>query len=292
MPQSWRRRCAGWRASRSSTAAPVGRAVIALDGKVLRGSLSASRTGAPPRCSARWRCRSRWCSGTLIEDGSKDHGSRTAQRLIKELGLSDCLYTLDALHLQKHGRGHRRARRRRTDPAQGNQPGCWRACANRCGAIPPMTSTTAPRWAGATASSSAACAPWPPAAARDPARSLPVPGRGHAHHRDLRPRPQDLRPRAEQPALYLCTRQAGAEELARPSAATGPSKTSSITSSTRPWPRMPAASVAIPASLGCAISLSTCCGPIPDQHRSGLYRNALCLTSCSTMRASGEAERP
>ena len=37
----------------------------------------------------------------LIEDGSKDHEIAAAQRLIKELGLSDCLYTLDALHLQK-----------------------------------------------------------------------------------------------------------------------------------------------------------------------------------------------
>jgi len=84
------------------TTAPVGRAVIALDGKTLRGSLARFEDRRAAQVLSALAVQEQMVLGhVLIEDGSKDHEIAAAQRLIKELGLSDCLYTLDALHLQK-----------------------------------------------------------------------------------------------------------------------------------------------------------------------------------------------
>ena len=84
------------------TAALVGRAVIALDGKLLRGSLERFEDRRAAQVLSALAVQERVVLGhVLIEGGSKDHEIAAAQRLIAELGLSDCLYTLDALHLQK-----------------------------------------------------------------------------------------------------------------------------------------------------------------------------------------------
>ena len=81
------------------TTAPVGRAVIALDGKVLRGSLARFEDRRAAQVLSALAVQEQVVLGhVLIEDGSKDHEIAAAQRLIAELGLSDCLYTLDALH--------------------------------------------------------------------------------------------------------------------------------------------------------------------------------------------------
>jgi len=80
----------------------VGRAVIALDGKVLRGSLARFEDRRAAQVLSALAVAERVVLGhVLMEDGSKDHEITAAQRLIKELGLGECLYTLDALHLQK-----------------------------------------------------------------------------------------------------------------------------------------------------------------------------------------------
>ena len=80
----------------------AGRAVIALDGKVLRGSLDRFEDRRAAQVLSALAVSQRVVLGhVLIEDGSKDHEIAAAQRLIEELGLGGCLYTLDALHLQK-----------------------------------------------------------------------------------------------------------------------------------------------------------------------------------------------
>ena len=80
----------------------AGRAVIALDGKVLRGSLDRFEDRRAAQVLSALAVSQRVVLGhVLIEDGSKDHEIAAAQRLIEELVLGGCLYTLDALHLQK-----------------------------------------------------------------------------------------------------------------------------------------------------------------------------------------------
>lgn len=77
---------------------------IAMDGKTLRGSfdhfedrkaaqvLSALVTGSTLVLGHIW---------VTDEDGDKNHEIQAAQQLIESLGLSDRLFTLDALHAQK-----------------------------------------------------------------------------------------------------------------------------------------------------------------------------------------------
>ena len=79
---------------------------IAMDGKVIRGSfdhfedrkaaqvLSALATGSELVLGHVW---------ITDDDGEKEHEIQAVQRLVKELGLSEQLFTLDALHAQKNG---------------------------------------------------------------------------------------------------------------------------------------------------------------------------------------------
>jgi hypothetical protein len=81
-----------------------GAAVIALDGKTLRGSLDRFEDRKAAQVLSAFATEERIVLGQiLIEDAGKDHEIQAAQRLIETLGLSGRLYTLDALHLQKNG---------------------------------------------------------------------------------------------------------------------------------------------------------------------------------------------
>lgn len=76
--------------------------VIALDGKVLRGSLDHFEDRKAAQVLSAFAGEGQIVLGQiLIEDADKDHEIQAAQRLIETLGLSGRLYTLDALHLQK-----------------------------------------------------------------------------------------------------------------------------------------------------------------------------------------------
>lgn len=77
-------------------------AVIALDGKTLRGSLDRFEDRKAAQVLSAFAVEEQVVLGQiLIEDASKDHEIPAAQRLIETLGLTGRLYTLDALHLQK-----------------------------------------------------------------------------------------------------------------------------------------------------------------------------------------------
>lgn len=74
--------------------------VIALDGKVLRGSFDRFQDQKAAQIL------SAFCQGERLILGHLPVSSKTneipvAQQLIEELGLEGCLYTLDALHCQK-----------------------------------------------------------------------------------------------------------------------------------------------------------------------------------------------
>lgn len=77
-------------------------AVVALDGKTLRGSLDRFEDRKAAQVLSAFAVEERIVLGQiLIEDAGKDHEIQAAQRLIETLGLKGRLYTLDALHLQK-----------------------------------------------------------------------------------------------------------------------------------------------------------------------------------------------
>ena len=230
-------RCAGWPSILKvlcfTPMIPHGRAVSRhlRTGQRSRGSLERlTRTGAAQVNTRRRRSRCLLC----IRGLSADHDQAAQNAAIKELWKGTASYTLDALHRQKHGRAHRRPGGDALIQLKGQSArllaGVQREQVRRRPAHDEHHSAT---WAGATASSSA-MRRWPlsPAAAWSPGTiTSSAPGRGHyPHHRDLRPRPQDLRPprRAARPVSVYP--QDGAEESPRPSAATGPSKTGSITS--------------------------------------------------------------
>lgn len=79
-------------------------AVIALDGKTLRGSLDRFEDRKAVQVLSAFAVEERVVLGqVLIEDADKDHEIQAAQRLIETLGLTGRLYTFDALHLQKNG---------------------------------------------------------------------------------------------------------------------------------------------------------------------------------------------
>lgn len=98
------RRHAGYLVGASETAADAnGLRCIAVDGKALKGSaqrLDEVRAQqivsafAQADCFVLARCK--------IEDKTKE--IPVVQQLITELGLSDCLFTADALHCQKNTR--------------------------------------------------------------------------------------------------------------------------------------------------------------------------------------------
>ena len=90
-------------------AAPaVQRALVALDGKALRGSLDRFEDRKAAQVLSALAVHERLVLGhVLIEGKGKDHEIAAAQRLIGELDLAGCVFTLDALHLQKNSRdGH------------------------------------------------------------------------------------------------------------------------------------------------------------------------------------------
>lgn len=75
---------------------------IALDGKTLRGSLDRFEDRKAAQVLSALASDSQWVLGhILIDDAHKNHEIQAAQCLIEALGLTDRLYTLDALHCQK-----------------------------------------------------------------------------------------------------------------------------------------------------------------------------------------------
>lgn len=90
---------------REAPAAPgaARRALVALDGKTLRGSLDRFEDRKAAQVLTALAVHERLVLGhVLIEDQDKDHEIAAARRLIGELGLGGCVFTLDALHLQKN----------------------------------------------------------------------------------------------------------------------------------------------------------------------------------------------
>lgn len=79
------------------------RALVALDGKALRGSLDRFEDRKAAQVLSALAVHERLVLGhMLIEGKDKDHEIAAAQRLIGELDLAGCVFTLDALHLQKN----------------------------------------------------------------------------------------------------------------------------------------------------------------------------------------------
>lgn len=80
------------------------RALVAVDGKTLRGSLDRFEDKKAAQVLSALAVGERLVLGhVLIEDKGKEHEGAAAQRLIEELGLAGCVFTLDALHCQKNG---------------------------------------------------------------------------------------------------------------------------------------------------------------------------------------------
>jgi DDE family transposase len=76
---------------------------VALDGKTLRGSLDRFADQAALQWLSAFATGPRLVLGQVSWDsGDKGGEIAAAQRLIEELGLTDKLYTLDALHCQKN----------------------------------------------------------------------------------------------------------------------------------------------------------------------------------------------
>ena len=79
-------------------------AIIALDGKTLRGSLDRFEDRRAAQVLSAFAVGEQLVLGQIVlTDVDKTHEIQAAQQLIAALGLSDRLYTLDALHLQKNG---------------------------------------------------------------------------------------------------------------------------------------------------------------------------------------------
>lgn len=77
-------------------------AVIALDGKTLRGSLDRFEGTRAAQVLSAFALEERLVLGQIVlEDTGKDHEIQAVQRLIEILGFTGRLYTLDALLLQK-----------------------------------------------------------------------------------------------------------------------------------------------------------------------------------------------
>jgi len=83
---------------------------VAIDGKTLRGSLDRFADQAALQWLSAFASQPRLVLGQVQWDsGGKAGEIAAAQRLIEELGLTDKLYTLDALHCQKNSApGHLR----------------------------------------------------------------------------------------------------------------------------------------------------------------------------------------
>lgn len=89
------------------------RAGIAIDGKILRGSFDHFEDRKAAQVLSALATDSTLVLGHIWitdEDGEKNHEIQAAQQLIKALGLSGRLFTLDALHTQKNNRTRDRLR--------------------------------------------------------------------------------------------------------------------------------------------------------------------------------------
>jgi hypothetical protein len=78
---------------------------ISMDGKVLRGSFDHFNDRKAVQMLSAFATDSQLVLGHIWmtdEDGDKEHEIQAAQRLIQEIGLSEQLFTLDALHTQKN----------------------------------------------------------------------------------------------------------------------------------------------------------------------------------------------
>ena len=83
--------------------APAQRALVAMDGKTLRGSLDQFEDRKAAQVLSALAVHERLVLGhVLIESKGKNHEIPSVQRLIEELDLVGCIFTLDALHLQKN----------------------------------------------------------------------------------------------------------------------------------------------------------------------------------------------
>ena len=108
--QALRRRAA------QALAAGAGEEVVtvvtgAIDGKTLRGSLDRFADQAALQWLSAFASQPRLVLGQVHWDsGGKAGEIAAAQRLIEELGLTDKLYTLDALHCQKNSAPRQRRR--------------------------------------------------------------------------------------------------------------------------------------------------------------------------------------
>lgn len=82
---------------------PQGAAMIAIDGKTLRGSLDRFADTAALQWLSAFATEEKLVLGQIVlAEGDKGGEIGAAQRLIQELGLSGKLFTLDALHCQKN----------------------------------------------------------------------------------------------------------------------------------------------------------------------------------------------
>jgi len=78
---------------------------IAMDGKVLRGSFDHFSDRKAAQMLSAFETDSHLVLGHIWitdDDGEKEHEIQAVQRLMQELGLSEKLFTLDALHTQKN----------------------------------------------------------------------------------------------------------------------------------------------------------------------------------------------
>ena len=76
-----------------------------MDGKTLRGSFDHSEDRKAAQVLSALATDSTLVLGHIWitdDDGDKNHEIQAAQQLIEALGLSDRLFTLDALHTQKN----------------------------------------------------------------------------------------------------------------------------------------------------------------------------------------------
>jgi hypothetical protein len=81
------------------------RSGIAMDGKSLRGSFDRFEDRKAAQVLSALATDSTLVLGHVLitnDDGDKNHEIQAAQQLIEALGLSDRLFTLDALHTQKN----------------------------------------------------------------------------------------------------------------------------------------------------------------------------------------------
>lgn len=95
--------------------------LIAIDGKTLRRSFDSFNDRKAAHVLSAFASEDQLILGHLPVDG-KSNEIPAAQQLIEDLGLTGCLFTLDAMHCQKNFRDRRGHRQRRAGAGQG-KPG-------------------------------------------------------------------------------------------------------------------------------------------------------------------------